>query len=153
MRAVVQRVSKAKVMVENEKIAEIGKGLVVLLGVECDDALEDAVYLAKKISKLRIFEDADGKMCEDVQQISGEVLSVSQFTLLAETKKGNRPNFSRAEKPTKAKEIYNFFNEQLSDMLDVDIQVGCFGADMQVELINDGPVTIIYDTNDGGKSI
>lgn len=145
MRAVVQRVKKASVTIDSH-VNTIGQGFVVFLGVEKDDTVKECEYLAKKISNLRIFNDSDGRMKESLAQIDGEILSISQFTLLADVAKGNRPNFTKAEEPVRAKKLYDEFNKLLEENLGKEIKTGKFGADMQVELINDGPVTILYDT-------
>lgn len=149
MRAVVQRVKKANVCVDQQEIANIPQGFVVLLGISADDSEDEAKYLAKKISNLRIFNDEQGKMTYSLQQVDGQILSISQFTLIANVKKGNRPNFAKAMQPDRANELYQKFNQELEQYLPNKIQTGIFGADMQVELINDGPVTIIYDTKEG----
>lgn len=146
MKVVVQRVSKASVHVDGQSLAQIGQGMLLLVGVQKGDTKEDADYLVRKISKLRIFEDETGKMNLDIAQIDGEVLSVSQFTLIARTKKGNRPSFDEAEIPKEAKNLYDYFNQELAKVLNKEVLTGKFGADMDVALHNDGPVTIVYDT-------
>ncbi|WP_297077484.1 D-aminoacyl-tRNA deacylase [uncultured Enterococcus sp.] len=147
MRAVVQRVTKASVMIDQEIVGEIAQGFMVLLGIHEDDTLEEAVYLAKKIAQLRVFEDEQHKMNLSIQDISGAILSISQFTLYAQTKKGNRPSFVKAARPEQAQSLYDAFNQALSEYKIV-VQTGRFGADMAVSLVNDGPVTIIYDTKE-----
>ena len=146
MRAVIQRTSKASVTVEGEVTAAIGWGLVILLGVEDADTQEDIRWLANKIANLRIFNDADGVMNRSIKDIDGEAIVVSQFTLHASTKKGNRPSYIRASKPEVAIPMYEAFVKQLEGDLGKTIGTGIFGADMKVELLNDGPVTIIIDT-------
>lgn len=145
MRAVIQRTTKASVSVDEELTGEIAKGFVVLLGVEEGDTHEDVEYLARKIANMRIFEDENEKMNRSLKDVDGEILSISQFTLHAETKKGNRPSFTGAAGPDKAEDLYNQFNAQL-EKLGVSVKTGRFGAHMVVSLINDGPVTITMDT-------
>ena len=147
MRAVIQRVKKASVSVAEEVLGEINQGFVILLGIHESDQMADAEYLARKISKLRVFEDEAGKMNQDLAAVSGSILSISQFTLYADTKKGNRPSFVKAARPEVAIPLYEAFNEQLRT-LGIPVATGEFGADMAVSLINDGPVTIIIDTLD-----
>jgi len=146
MRAVIQRVSKASVTVKEKITGEIKNGLVVLLGIEDADNDEDAEWLSSKIVNLRIFDDANGVMNISVKDIDGDVLLVSQFTLHASTKKGNRPSYIRASKPDFAIPMYEKMITRLEQDLGKKIQTGIFGAMMKVELINDGPVTIIIDT-------
>ena len=146
MRAVLQRVSEASVTIEGDKVAQIGNGLLVLLGIEDSDTLEDIEWLTAKIVKLRIFGDDDGVMNRSVQEISGDIIVVSQFTLHASTKKGNRPSYIRASKPETAIPLYENFVARLEKDLGKKVQTGRFGADMKVSLLNDGPVTIIIDT-------
>ena len=146
MKAVIQRVKSASVTVENECISQIENGLFILLGVGQDDCDEDAVILAKKTANLRIFEDGDGKMNKSVLDILGEVLVVSQFTLLADTKKGNRPSFIKAKEPIEADRLYNLFMKELLFNGVKTVKKGEFGADMLCNINNDGPVTIILDT-------
>jgi D-aminoacyl-tRNA deacylase len=149
MRAVVQRVSRAKVTVrvaENESPSgEIGLGLLVLLGVGRDDTEADASYLAEKISGLRIFEDADGKMNRSVTEVSGSVLAVSQFTLYGDVRRGKRPSFDAAAPPDEARRLYEFFIERVQ-ALGLHCETGRFQEMMQVELVNEGPVTILIDS-------
>ena len=146
MRALIQRVGRASVEIEGSVQGEIGKGLLVLLGVEHEDTGEDVLWLAGKIAQMRIFSDAEGKMNLSVQDIGGGVLVVSQFTLHASTKKGNRPSFIRAARPEIAIPLYEAFIASLQSMLSQPIQCGIFGADMAVSLLNDGPVTIWLDS-------
>ena len=146
MRAVIQRVSEASVIIENEIISRIEIGLVILLGIEIDDNTEDVKWLANKTSQLRIFSDIEGKMNNSITDVNGAVIVVSQFTLLAKTKKGNRPSYIKASRPEQAIPLYGLFKEELSQLLGKKVQSGFFGANMQVSLINDGPVTIIIDT-------
>ena len=146
MKAVVQRVKSSAVTVDCETIGEIGRGYNVLLGVFPDDTKKDAEILAAKIAKLRVFEDEDEKMNLSIMYIGGEVLAISQFTLCADIKKGNRPSFITAAKPEYANELYEYFMEQLRANGIKKVEHGLFGADMQVEIHNDGPVTIIMDT-------
>ncbi len=146
MRAVVQRVSKASVTVDKEKVSEIGKGAMILLGIEDADGSEDIQWLSRKIAHLRIFNDAHGVMNKSLIEVHGEAIVVSQFTLHAATKKGNRPSYIKAAKPAIAIPLYEQFVEQLQEDLGRAVGTGIFGADMKVELVNDGPVTIIIDT-------
>ena len=146
MRAVIQRVSQASVEVEGRLIAEIASGLLILLGIESEDTQEDLEWLAGKIAKLRIFSDADDLMNLSVRDIEGDVIVVSQFTLHAATKKGNRPSFIKAAKPEIAILRYEKFVFQLEKELGRKVQTGEFGADMKVRLLNDGPVTIFIDS-------
>lgn len=146
MRVVVQRVERASVEIDNKLYSSIEKGLLVLLGIEDEDREKDIDYLCKKISKLRIFDDENGVMNLSVKDINGEILLVSQFTLHASTKKGNRPTYIRASKPDYAIPLYKKFISELEKETEREIKTGEFGADMKVELINDGPVTIIIDT-------
>lgn len=146
MRILVQRVKSADVTVEGRKVAAAGKGMLLLVGIGRDDTVEDIERLAKKVINLRIFEDENGKMNLNIKQTGGEVLSVSQFTLYADTKKGNRPGFDRAAAPETAKEYWERFNELLRKE-GMKVEEGVFAANMQVGLINDGPVTIMLDSN------
>lgn len=145
MRAVVQRVTRAKVTVENETIGEIGNGLVVLLGVARDDSETDAEYLAAKIVSLRIFDDEAGKMNRSLKDIDGGMLVISQFTLFGDVRRGLRPSWFDAAAPEVAKPLYEFFIAQTRKML-AKVRSGSFQSMMQVELINDGPVTILLDS-------
>jgi D-aminoacyl-tRNA deacylase len=146
MRAIIQRVSQASVTIGGEIKSKIGPGLLILLGVEDADSQEDIDWLCKKISQLRIFGDDAGLMNLSVQDIGGEIIVVSQFTLHASTKKGNRPSFIRAAKPDVAIPMYEKFVETLREMSGLNVGTGEFGADMKVGLVNDGPVTIVMDT-------
>lgn len=146
MRVVIQRVSKASVSIDNILKSSIGKGMLILLGIEDLDTIEDINWLCEKICKLRIFNDENGVMNIPITEINGEILLVSQFTLHASVKKGNRPTYIRASKPDFAIPMYEKFIDKLQFELGKDIKTGVFGADMQVELINDGPVTIIIDS-------
>ena len=146
MRAVIQRVSKASVTIEGKVNAQIGNGLLVLLGIEDADTSEDIEWLSNKIINLRIFDDADGVMNESVIDKKADIILVSQFTLHASTKKGNRPSYIKASKPDIAIPLYEKMIQQLSADLGKQISTGIFGADMKVELLNDGPVTIVIDT-------
>ena len=146
MRAVIQRVSKASVTIDGNIHSKINNGLLVLLGIEDADSKEDIEWLSGKIVNLRVFDDGNGVMNVSVKDMNGEILLVSQFTLHASTKKGNRPSYIRASKPEIAIPLYEKMIEQLSIDLGKTIQTGEFGADMKVELLNDGPVTIVIDT-------
>ncbi|MBQ8783348.1 MAG: D-tyrosyl-tRNA(Tyr) deacylase [Clostridia bacterium] len=146
MKAVVQRVTRSSVTVDGIVIGKIQKGFNILLGVEENDEKEDAEILAAKIAKLRVFEDEEGKMNLALGDVGGEALVVSQFTLCADIKKGNRPSFTPAAKPDKAVPLYEYFMEQLKANGVSRVEHGSFGADMAVDIANDGPVTIIMDT-------
>ena len=145
MRVVLQRVAHASVTVEEKVIGKIQRGFLLLVGVTHDDAMEDMEYLVRKIVQMRIFEDEEGKLNRSIQDISGEILSVSQFTLYADTKKGNRPSFSKAAPGDVALKMFEQFNGLLRDT-GIPVETGQFGADMKVELLNDGPVTILLDS-------
>lgn len=146
MRAVIQRVSQSSVAVEGEVIASIRKGLLVLIGIEDADSNDDIAWLSAKIVNLRVFADENGVMNLSVKEVNGEVIVVSQFTLHASTKKGNRPSYIRASKPGIAIPVYERFIEQMESDLGKRVQTGRFGADMKISLVNDGPVTITIDT-------
>lgn len=146
MRAVIQRVTEARVSVESETVGEIGAGLLVLLGVAPSDSEADAQWLAEKVCALRIFEDAEGKMNRSVVDCGGEILVVSQFTLLASTRKGTRPSFNDAAKPDLAIPLYEAFNRFASATLGRPVATGRFAAMMRISLVNDGPVTLVIDT-------
>ena len=148
MKAVIQRVSKASVTIEEEEVANIKGGLLILLGIIDDDTQEDINWLSKKIVNLRIFNDESDVMNTSLKDTNGEAIVVSQFTLQASTKKGNRPSYIKAAKPDVAIPLYETFVKQLEIDLGKKVQTGQFGADMKVELLNDGPVTIIIDTKD-----
>lgn len=145
MKVVLQRVAHASVTVDEKVIGKIQRGFLLLVGVTHDDAMEDMEYLVRKIVQMRIFEDEEGKLNRSIQDIGGEILSVSQFTLYAETKKGNRPSFSKAAPGDVALEMFEQFNGLLRDT-GIPVETGQFGADMKVELLNDGPVTILLDS-------
>jgi D-tyrosyl-tRNA(Tyr) deacylase len=144
MRVVIQRVTRASVGVESRLVAEIGSGLLVLLGVAADDGVAEADRLAAKVARLRIFENDDGRFDRSLLDTGGAVLAVSQFTLIADTAKGNRPSFAAAAGPAEAEQLYERFCTALRH-LGVEVQTGVFGARMEVELVNDGPVTIVLD--------
>lgn len=146
MKLVIQRVKQANVSVENEVVGNIGQGLCILVGIKSGDNLAVVKKIAQKVAKLRIFSDEDGKMNLSVKDVKGAILSVSQFTLYADTSQGNRPGFGMAAKPNIANDFYEAFNSQLRSE-GIDVQTGKFGADMQVSLINDGPVTIVMEIN------
>jgi len=146
MRVVLQRVSEASVSVNEKVISHIGPGLLIFLGVSPEDSEDDLAWLIKKITQLRIFEDESGKMNQSLLDASGEVLVVSQFTLYASTKKGNRPSFTRAAPPQIAEPFYEQFCSEFEKCLSTPVARGQFGADMDIALINDGPVTLILDS-------
>ena len=146
MRVVIQRVTEASVMVDGNITGSIKYGLLVLQGIEDNDTAEDVIWLSNKICNLRIFNDEEGVMNKSLQQVGGDVLLVSQFTLFASTKKGNRPSYIKASKPPSAIPLYEAMIQQLQKDLGKPIQTGIFGADMKVSLLNDGPVTIIIDS-------
>lgn len=146
MRVVLQRVKSASVTVDNQVIGKVGKGYMLLVGFTHDDSIEDIDYIARKVANARLFADENGKINLSIKQVQGAILSVSQFTLYASTKNGNRPGFGAAQKPELAKENYHYFNEKLRSY-GIEVQTGQFGADMDVALVNDGPITIIYDSN------
>ena len=145
MKIVVQRVSQASVKVSREIVGEISKGLLLLVGIEENDEKEDAEWLSKKILDLRIFSDEEGKMNRSVKDINGDILCVSQFTLIADYKKGNRPSFIKAAKPEKAVPLFEYFKGLIKSS-GLKTESGIFGADMKVSLLNDGPVTIVMDS-------
>lgn len=149
MRAVIQRVTYASCTVDDVCTGAIEQGLLVLLGIEEDDTMKELEWLAQKLVNLRIFADEWGLMNKSVQHIDGNILLISQFTLIAQTRKGNRPSFIRAAKPDKAAPLYETMGEYLSMLLNKPVQMGVFGADMKIDLRNDGPVTIILDTKEG----
>ena len=146
MRIVLQRVKSANVAIEGSVVSEIEQGFLLLVGVGSDDTRDDASYLARKIAGMRIFSDENGKMNLSIDQVGGKILSVSQFTLFADTKKGNRPSFTGAASPEAANQLYEEFNEILRMEYGLIVETGEFGADMLVSLVNDGPVTILLDT-------
>ena len=148
MRVVAQRVSEASVLIKGKVVSQIEIGLLILLGIEASDTLDDIDYLVKKLNQLRIFSDSDGKMNCSIQEVEGRFLVVSQFTLHASTNKGNRPSFIRASAPEKAEELYILFMKELEEFAEVPVQRGVFGADMAVDMVNSGPVTLILDSKD-----
>lgn len=146
MKAVIQRVSQASVTINDEKVADIGLGLLILVGIEDADTTEDIDWLTSKISQLRIFNDENEVMNKSVQDVNGDIIVVSQFTLHASTKKGNRPSYLKASKPDIAIPLYEAFINSMEKSIGKKVQTGQFGADMKVSLINHGPATIIIDT-------
>lgn len=146
MKVVLQRVKSASVTIEDVVVGAINQGYLLLVGVGPDDTKEDVQYLARKISGMRIFSDETGKMNLSIHQVNGSILSISQFTLFADTKKGNRPSYTSAANPELAKSLYEELNVLLRDEHGIVVETGVFGADMQVRLVNDGPVTILLDT-------
>ncbi|MCO6486728.1 MAG: D-tyrosyl-tRNA(Tyr) deacylase [Saprospiraceae bacterium] len=146
MRIVIQRVREASVRVEGRIVGAIGRGLLVLVGVEEDDERDDVMWLCQKLKTLRIFSDEEGRMNADIAAVGGAFLVVSQFTLHASTRKGNRPSFIRAARPEKAIPLYQYFLEELAMQSGCPVESGIFAADMQVGLVNDGPVTLIMDS-------
>ncbi len=145
MRVILQRAKRAQVIIDKKTVGAIDKGLLLLVGVTHEDRLQDAELLANKVSNLRVFEDAAGKMNLSIRETGGKVLSISQFTLYADTKKGRRPSFTNAADPESAEKLYHYFNQQLVE-LGIDVETGVFGASMEVDFVNDGPVTIILDS-------
>jgi len=148
MRVVVQRCSRAEVRIDGVAVGSIGKGFMLLVGVTDGDTEAQAEVLAKKIAQLRVFEDAEGKMNLSISEVNGAVLSISQFTLYADCRKGNRPSFIRAARPEKALPLYEYFNHTLREKYNLPVATGRFGADMKVDFVNDGPVTILLDTDE-----
>ena len=146
MRQLIQRVTEASVTIEDKEVARIGKGFLVLLGVTHEDTEEDLEYLAQKLVKIRLFDDADGVMNLDVQQVEGEILVVSQFTLLASTRKGNRPSYIAAAPEAVSRPMYERFVARVEELTGRKVATGEFGADMKVALVNDGPVTVWMDS-------
>ncbi|MBQ4916051.1 D-tyrosyl-tRNA(Tyr) deacylase [Maribacter sp. MMG018] len=146
MRTVLQRVSRASVTVDGKKVSSIENGLLLLLGITDDDGLEDIQWLVRKVVNLRIFEDEEGVMNKSIKDVDGDIIVVSQFTLHAAVKKGNRPSYIKAAKPDIAIPLYESFVQHLETELEKKVGTGVFGADMKVDLLNDGPVTIIIDT-------
>ena len=144
MRVVIQRVSEASVKVDNQIVGEIGKGLMLLIGVDESDENSDADWLVKKILDVRVFSDDEGKMNHSVKDINGEILCISQFTLISDYKKGNRPSF-KAARPEKAIPLFEYFKDEMKKS-GLKTESGIFGADMKVSLINDGPVTLVFDS-------
>ncbi|MCI2171774.1 D-aminoacyl-tRNA deacylase [Schleiferilactobacillus perolens] len=150
MRIVVQRVSEAAVTIADKTVGTIGRGFMILVGVGPTDTQRDVDYLVRKVAKLRVFSDDQGKMNLDLAAVNGQVLSISQFTLYADTAHGNRPGFSQAASPELGQRLYESFNDGLRQA-GITVATGEFGADMAVSLINDGPVTILYDTEEEGR--
>lgn len=147
MKTVIQRVQHASVTVDESVCGKISQGFMILVGIQDADDEEIVSKMAEKISRLRIFDDEDGKMNLSIQQVEGSVLSISQFTLYADCKKGNRPSFTKAGKPEHAKKLYLYFNDELR-RLGIHVEEGIFAADMKVSLLNDGPVTIVLDSDE-----
>lgn len=146
MRIVVQRCTRAEVRIAGTVVGRIGQGFMLLVGITDTDTIADADLLAKKIAQLRVFEDPDGKMNLALADVGGAILSISQFTLYADCRKGNRPSFIRAARPEQASPLYDYFNQTLRTTYGLTVETGRFGADMQVDFVNDGPVTILLDT-------
>lgn len=146
MRVLIQRVTEASVTIENKKYSEIANGLLVFVGIENDDSIDDIEYLCRKIINLRIFDDEKGVMNNSVLQTEGEIMVISQFTLHANTRKGNRPSYIDAAKPDIAIPLYEKFCKQIEEQSGIEVKTGVFGADMKISLINDGPVTIWIDS-------
>lgn len=146
MRAIIQRVSSASCSVNGEITGQVGTGFMILLGIEVSDNNEDVSWLAQKIANMRIFSDENGAMNKSLSEVNGDILLISQFTLYASTKKGNRPGFTRSAKPDLAIPLYEMMITELTDATGKEIQTGIFGADMKINLVNDGPVTILIDT-------
>ena len=145
MRVVIQRVSEASVKVDNQIVGEIGQGLMLLIGVDESDENSDADWLVKKILDVRVFSDDEGKMNHSVKDINGEILCISQFTLISDYKKGNRPSYIKAARPEKAIPLFEYFKDEMKKS-GLKTESGIFGADMKVSLINDGPVTLVFDS-------
>lgn len=148
MRVVIQRCSRAEVRIDGKTVGQIGKGFLLLVGVTDGDTEVQADLLAKKVAQMRVFEDAEGKMNLGLKDVDGAILSISQFTLYADCKKGNRPSFIRAARPEIAEPLYDYFNEKLRTEYGLHVETGRFGADMKVDFINDGPVTILLNTEE-----
>ena len=148
MRIVVQRCSRAEVRIDGRTVGQIGQGFMLLVGITENDTKAEADLLAKKIAQLRVFEDPEGKMNLAIRDVGGAILSISQFTLYADCGKGNRPSFIRAARPEQASPLYDYFNETLRTSYGLTVETGRFGADMKVDFINDGPVTILLDTDE-----
>lgn len=148
MRVVIQRCSRAEVRIDGKTVGQIGKGFLLLVGVTDGDTEVQADLLAKKVAQMRVFEDAEGKMNLGLKEVNGAILSISQFTLYADCKKGNRPSFIRAARPEIAEPLYDYFNEKLRTEYGLHVETGRFGADMKVDFINDGPVTILLNTEE-----
>ena len=148
MRVVVQRCSRAEVRIDGETVGQIGTGFLLLVGVTDGDTQAQADILAKKVAQMRVFEDSEGKMNLALKDVNGAILSISQFTLYADCKKGNRPSFIRAARLETASPLYDYFNSLLRSQYGLHVETGRFGADMKVDFINDGPVTILLDSNE-----
>ena len=148
MRVVIQRCSRAEVRIDGKTVGQIGCGFLLLVGITDGDTEREADLLAKKVTQMRIFEDSEGKMNLALKDVDGAILSISQFTLYADCKKGNRPSFIRAARPETAAPLYDYFNDLLRKEYGLHVETGRFGADMKVDFINDGPVTILLDTNE-----
>ncbi|MBO7457449.1 MAG: D-tyrosyl-tRNA(Tyr) deacylase [Paludibacteraceae bacterium] len=148
MKVVLQRCSRAEVRIDGEIAGRIGRGFMLLVGITDGDTIQEADLLAKKVAQMRVFEDAEGKRNVGLKEIDGAILSISQFTLYADCKKGNRPSFIRAARPETAEPLYDYFNERLRTEYGLQVETGRFGADMKVEFINDGPVTILLDSTE-----
>lgn len=146
MRVVLQRCSRAEVRINGEIVGQIGIGFLLLVGITHTDTQQDADYLAKKIAGMRVFEDKDGKMNLSLKDVDGKILSISQFTLYGDSRKGNRPSFIQAAPPTIALPLYDYFNEKLRQEYHLQVETGQFGADMKVDFINDGPVTLLLES-------
>ncbi len=146
MRVVLQRCSRAEVRIDGETVGKIGRGFLLLVGITDGDTKVQADLIAKKAAQMRVFEDAEGKMNLSLNDVDGAILSISQFTLYADCKKGNRPSFIRAARPETAEPLYDYFNERLRTEYGLQVETGRFGADMKVDFINDGPVTILLDS-------
>jgi D-tyrosyl-tRNA(Tyr) deacylase len=146
MKIVLQRCSRAEVRIDGETVGRIGTGFVVLVGITHSDTREDADFLAKKVAGMRVFEDAEGKMNLSLAEVGGQILSISQFTLYGNARKGNRPSFIEAARPEVAEPLYDYFNQVLREQYGLHVETGRFGANMQVDFVNDGPVTIIVDS-------
>ena len=148
MKVVVQRCLRAEVRIAGETVGQIGRGFLLLVGITDGDTKVQADLLAKKVGQMRVFEDAEGKMNLALNDVDGAILSISQFTLYADCKKGNRPSFIRAARPETAEPLYDYFNERLRTEYGLQVETGRFGADMKVDFINDGPVTILLDSEE-----
>ena len=146
MKIVVQRCSRAEVRIGGEVVGKIGLGFVLLVGITHEDTEKEVEWMAKKVASLRVFGDEEGKMNRAISEVDGAVLSISQFTLYGDARKGNRPSFVRAARPELAEPLYNRFNTLLRDQYGLQVETGQFGADMQVDFVNDGPVTILLET-------
>lgn len=151
MRMVLQRCSRAEVRIDGNIVGQIGKGFVLLVGITDGDSTAEADYLTKKVAQMRVFEDAEGKMNLGLKEVDGSILSISQFTLYADCRKGNRPSFIRAARPEVAEPLYEYFNQCLRTEYGLQVETGRFGANMKVDFINDGPVTIILDSQEMGR--